>query len=366
MISSERQCKRFGHAAFTLMELVVVVAIIALLVMVFAPTVVDALIRSRAVICGNNLHELTKALQINTGRETIQKLPYASEWYTFVIDRGAERMLRCPEDDAAMDFSSGGGNPDPSQGFVTLADVYIVQNCTLFTNIEDALALGMSGEDPQITVNPTGPGKWGFYWKWVDGKRVPVYWDPPQPGPNQDLICIDDDGAIMVTYGDPITIESIDAPGDGTRCGSEHWIVVDDGSPNWFEEITAALKRVTNTSKPSSATGDPRVVMRLTGRRYANIVEEPYTVGTLRGSYGMSTAVHGTAPGPGQLMLVEFNTAIVRVTGDFTNLDLSLQPRHKGKAYYATTDGGVDCKTVDDLELEFDGTPNRGIWGPAK
>jgi len=347
---STPQGRRARSAGFTLMELVVVVAIIALLVMIFAPSVIEAMIRSRAVICANNLHELTKALQINTGRETIQKLPYASEWYTFVIDRGAARMLRCPEDDAATDFGAVGA-PPPDEQYINLADVYIVQNCTLFTNIEDALALGMSGQDPQIIVNPPG----------IAGDHG---WNPPDPGPNQDLICIDDDAAIMVTYGDPITIESLQVPGDGKLCWSEHWIVVDDGSPNWFEEITAALRDVYNTSKPSSATGDPRVVMRLTGRRYDDIIEPEYVVGTLRGSYGMSTAVHGTAPGPGQLMLVEFNTAIVRVTGDFTNLDLSLQPRHKGKAYYATTDGGVDCKTVDDLELEFDSTANRGIWGP--
>ena len=104
--------------------------------------------------------------------------------------------------------------------------------------------------------------------------------------------------------------------------------------------------------------------MRLTGDHYQNVVEPPYVVGRQSASYGMSTAVQRSAPHSGQLMLVEYNSSIVHISRNFTNLDQSLRPRHRGRAYFVTTGGSVDSMTADDLELEFDGSVTRGIWGP--
>ena len=333
--------------------MIVVVAILALLLSLLAPTVIEAFSRTRTAICKNNLHELSKALVMDRGSKGAVRLPYASVWYRHVIEQGAGSVLKCPVDDGAMDFSNLDGSEMLSalDGFVGLADVYIVQNCVQFTNIEDCLAENSSPEDPQIRVNPPG----------IVGDHG---WNPPDPGPNQDLICIDDDGAIMITYGDMITIRSLDPPGDGSACGSDHWIVVDDGSANWRSDIEAVLRTVRGTATSAADTPDSRVVMRLTGQHYKDILDPDYVAGGLRGSYGMSTAVHPMSPRPGQLMLVEYNRSVVRVSGDFTDLDVFLQPRHDGRANYALTDGHVDSMTIDDLELQFDGSTNRGIWGP--
>jgi hypothetical protein len=104
--------------------------------------------------------------------------------------------------------------------------------------------------------------------------------------------------------------------------------------------------------------------MRLTGRRYADIIEQPYTVGTQRASYGMSTAVDSVSPRSGQLMLVEYDTSIVRLRGNFTDIDESLRARHFGRANFVSTDGHVGSKTTGELEQELHGAPNMGIWGP--
>jgi hypothetical protein len=251
--------------------------------------------------------------------------------------------MLCPDDNNDEDFE----NTQPND----MSDLYIVQNCNQFSNIQDVLDRGHSLEDRQIVVNPPG----------IAGDHG---WNPPDPKAGQTLICIDDDAAIMVTGGDSTTIESINPPGDGGRCGSEHWVCLDDGSSNWRSELTAVLKSVRNSKTSAMDTNDPRVVMRLTGRNYADIIEEPYLVGSQRASYGMSTAVNGEAPRPAQLMLVEYHTSIVRLKGNFTDIDESLRPRHFGRANYVSTDGSVSSKTAEELELELNSSQGMGIWGP--
>jgi len=324
---------------FTLLELLVVIAVIALLAMMLAPSFHGAQKLGRDLVCRNNLRELAGLLQKGSNGDGV--LPSANSWFGYIVRHNAGQMLVCPEDDQEMDLEE----------HEDTADLYIVQNTNLFSNLQDVITLGRSLEDNQILVNPPG----------IAGDHG---WNPPDPEGNQTLICIDDDAAIMVTHGDSTVIESIDPPGDGGLCGSEHWICIDDGSPNWRSGLTATLQSVRNTKKSAMQTADPRVLMRLTGRQYAGIIEPPYTVGTQRASYGMSTAVDSESPRPGQLMLVEYDSSVVRLRGNFTDLDESLRPRHYGRANYVSTDGNVSSMTPEELEQELNGSANMGIWSP--
>jgi len=326
MTRSKRRTRQVG---FTLIELLVVIAIIALLVALLGPSLGSVVEMARKSICAGNLHECTEMLLLNTSGREKQTLPFAGDWYTYVIEHGGVDSLVCPSDDAEADFGES----------TALADTYVVQNTRDFTNIQHAIDTGRSLEDKQVIVNPPG----------IAGDHG---WNPPDPGPSEVLICIDDDAAFFVNTAE-ISITPIWVPGDGNKCGSEHWIVVDDGSPGWRSQIEAVLRSVTNTSKSGPETGDPRVVMRLTGRNYDDVLEPPYIVGRQAASYGMSTAVNSQSPAVGQLLLV----------GSYVNIDESLRPRHKGQANYAETDGSVSSLTQEQLEWEFDSTPERGIWG---
>ncbi|MCP4377797.1 MAG: prepilin-type N-terminal cleavage/methylation domain-containing protein [bacterium] len=328
-----------GRGGFTLIELLVVIAIIALLATLMIPSFDRARAHARDVICRNNLKQLAPLLTQGTNSDGV--LPAPGSWFGYVTDRNAGKLLICPDDNQEADLEDK----------VDLSDLYIVQssgNNAMYSNIQDIIDLGSSQEDTQIIVNPPGL----------------IYgWNPPDPDGGQTLICIDDDAAVMVSFGDSTTIESIDPPGD-TGCTSEHWVCLDDGTSNWRSELTAVLQSVKNTDKSAMQTADPRVLMRLTGRQYANIIDQPYTVGTQRASYGMSTAVDSRSPRPGQLMLVEYNTSVVRLNGNFTDIDESLRPRHFGRANHVSTDGGVSSETTEELEQELNSSQNMGIWGP--
>jgi hypothetical protein len=321
-------------------ELLVVIALIALLAALLVPSFTTIGEHTRELLCRNNLKELAGILHQGTDGDGI--LPTANRWFSHITHRKFGELMICPDDNRDDEVDD---NPDD------MSDLYIVQNCTMFSNLQDVIDMGRSLEDNQILVNPPG----------IAGDHG---WNPPDPNGNQTLICIDDDAAVMITAGDSTVIESIDPPGDGGLCGSEHWVCLDDGRPNWRNEVTAVLQSVRNTSRSAADTADTRVVMRLTGRRYADIIEQPYTVGTQRASYGMSTAVDSVSPRSGQLMLVEYDTSIVRLRGNFTDIDESLRARHFGRANFVSTDGHVGSKTTGELEQELHGAPNMGIWGP--
>lgn len=328
------------RSGFTLIELLVVIAIIALLAAILGPSLGSVMEGARRSVCASNLHECAEMLRLNQSGHRKQALPFPSEWYTYVIDNGGVEALLCPSDHADPDFEETSG----------LADTYIVQNARDFTNLQDAIDMGRSLEDNQVLVNPPG----------IAGDHG---WNPPDPGLNQVLICIDDDAAVMITLGGEMTIQPIWVPGDGSNCGSEHWVVVDDGSPGWRSDMERVLQAAFNTSKSGPETGDPRVVMRLTGRRYDDKLEPAYVVGRQAASYGMSTAVNSLSPAVGQLMLVENSTSVVRTNGSYGNISDTLRPRHNGRANYASTDGSVSSMTGEELEWEFDSTQERGIWG---
>ena len=80
---------------FTLLELLVVVAIISLLVVILAPSITNALSLTKAVICGNNLREISKSLAMRTPDEGPMR---AVGWTNIVLKHIVEKTLICPED----------------------------------------------------------------------------------------------------------------------------------------------------------------------------------------------------------------------------------------------------------------------------
>lgn len=328
-----RPKRQFG---FTLVELLVVIAIIALLVVILIPAFRDTFARAQSAQCKTNLYKLAQILQLEEG-----PMPDSGSWVWFARNHEGQALLACP-----------GGTGDEEETGGNLSETYIVQNFTLFTNIQDALDTGESPVDAQILVNPPG----------IAGDHS---WNPPDPGANQDLITIDDDGAIMITHGSPITIESLDPPGDGLLCGSDHWVVRGDGSPEWIAETEAHLRAHAGDNEY-----DERVLMRLTGRNYENIIDPPADLAGFACSYGMNNLVRRVLPRLNQLLLMDYGKSVADMGGTGNNADDLAQwlaPRHLGKANFVRVDGSVGEMTLEEMQAQFDRYEAGGgesLWEP--
>ena len=257
--SGQRDDRR--ASGFSLVELLVVISVLMLLVAILVPSLQRAKESAYDAKCKANLRRLADVLHAATGEDPSKQLS-ASAWIGEVTRHDGGGLLRCPKDESEHRASPG-----------DLDDVYITQRqggALYFSYITDILE-GRPVPDPQIHLNPSG----------IVGDHG---WNPDDPGPNQSLICIDDDGALMITLGDVVLLESIDPPGD-TSCGSDHWVCRGESGVGWESEI----------------------LMQLTGNNYQNQIDprSPLSLSGSAVSYGMNNQVRGRLPRLNQLMLVE-------------------------------------------------------------
>ena len=116
---------RFGNngpAAFTLVELLVVMAVLAMLLTIVMPMFGRAMEISRSTKCKTNLHNLAGFLHTEDGGITlgllggsVHTIPTSGRWFDFVTESGLGKLLICPSEEA---------KPDP---MLTLRDIWVRQ-----------------------------------------------------------------------------------------------------------------------------------------------------------------------------------------------------------------------------------------------
>jgi prepilin-type N-terminal cleavage/methylation domain-containing protein len=332
-----------GKRGFSLVELIVVTAVIALLMLLLVPTFVGVREHVRTTECRSNLKQIAEGILSNDKR-----LPYPAQWRASLVARDIGGVLHCPSDDQIDSEAEADDLPD-------LSDVYIVQKqggSVLFSNMQVILDSGTSPEDRQIMRVQSAHGI--------------------EAGAGQMLVKIGGECALMrVTYGSTVSFESI-IINASHGCGSVHWLCIDDGSPDWRSRIVQGFGSYGPTAEYQP---DPSIfVMRLqSGPRYTK-QWDPLSISRARkASYGMSNAVSGTDPRPGQLLVVEYAKDVASVTkeGYFvddlgvsnTDEDGFLRTRHFGMANFVTAGRSVRSMTREQLQWEYDQYTN-GIWAP--
>ena len=334
--------------AFTLVELLVVIAVLGLLVALLAPSLSLAFSVARDAVCKNHLSGLGQAMHGSAGSIDSRSpygLPIAGGWVEAAVGFGSKDLLVCPEDEVTPGFS---------QSMDSLKNYYILQkghDGTWRISNVGALLMMNDGvvEDGQVVADGfvrTPPAE-----PTAHTAGHPCYCGIPVRRPNQRLICICAEGRVLITFsGGKVTMESIIGcmSGAGTTA-SDHYLMKG------------------NATNGARSLQDDTLILRLGGKTCTTVdPRSPYSFHTERSSYGMSSLVAGRVVGSKQIMIMDANLPEV-VVGEPGWMD-HVRDRHFGKVNYVTTGGSVHSITKAELMREYDWHEDQGdeggsLWG---
>jgi type II secretory pathway pseudopilin PulG len=336
-----------GKAAFTLTELCVAMAVIALLVAVMVPMVQPAFETAYKTRCLNHLSKIVQALHASHDESTT--LPGQSTWVADARSHGSKEMLRCDKDTTLKPSATAGA----------FAELYILQYNTtsqtsfVVTYLVDILAPGKPLNDPQI-------------WAWYPaiGKRDTPKGESwpasflPNLAANQAFIGIDNDSALKITFGAQTTFEVCEPP---SRGHSRHWLIQGKGTPPC---------PLGDNVVPTDS--DDKELLHMWGRdMLRDDPRSPLRFGSTEAvSYGMNGMIDPANYGPKQFLVMDANEPVLQVgTTNYEDAEVFssgpqgvIKARHFGKVNVATCDGSVTSWTLPELRAQFDQVGN-GRWG---
>jgi len=328
--------------AFTLIELVVVISVVALLVAILLPSMGLTFELAYATMCRSNLQKLGQAMQGGSMQSPLS-VPTGSAWTSAAVAYGSKDLLVCPKDDE-----------EPEVTMDSLADYYLLQShgggsTWWVSNVAAILGVGEGViQDPQIhykDIPKERPPQSEWTHKHLCWCKIPL-----TRAENQHLVAIQDEGMILITFeAMRIRIESIVGCGV-THCGSDHWLMkghCTDGARSLEED---------------------EVVMRLGGNSYREVdPNSPYYIEVAStASYGINGLIQSRRFGPQQLMLMDARSVVIPV-GEAGWMEC-VADRHLGKVNLVTVGGNVRAITKAELQDEYllyelEGPDSRSLWG---
>lgn len=322
--------------AFTLVEMIVVIAVLGLLVAILVPSMGQAIELAYAALCRNNLHHLTVTMHGSSVAEPLT-VPSGGSWTSHAVKYGSRELLFCEKD-----------HEDHSARIACLEDYYLLQhqgsgNDWRMSNV--AAILGMDDgviQDPQIFCKNIPPAPVPHHGRHQCWCYIPIRKE------NQELISITDEGTILITF-DPgtITIESIIGCGV-THCGSDHWLM---------------RGHCTNGAR---SLAEDETIMQLGGNHCREVdPRSPHVIHTETASYGINSLIEPKKFSPQQLMLMDANEIVLDV-GRPDWMD-HIKPRHLGKVNVATVGGSVRAMALAELRDEYllfvaEGPESTSLW----
>jgi len=321
---------RCPGGGFTLIEMLAVIAIIALLVSLLLPSLSHSRETARMTECANNLHQVHLAMY-NSRLEAAAdqrhtELPTAADWIARVIDQGVQPSLICPSDkDTAL------SGPGSLQGYSIVQD----GDFDTVTHLTDILESGSTG-DPQVS------------WKYQDSENLTKYVTGDYGGASSPNY--------LTTWVLPaLGISSLDDLPDNKAFIAVEWsglLSIEFGENKTVITPHEKSGRVTGSNQWIEYYGTK--VMQLGGKNYTGLEDPPITLpGGKPSSYGMNNQVDPRQPRDGQLMHVEYEKTRVDVDGagnDDDDFDAEFAPRHNGVANVLYVDGRIIQQRRDEVD----------------
>ena len=317
--------KRHADLGFTLLELLVVVAIIALLVALLAPSLRGALEATRAATCGSHLSKISQALALFAGDNPAKRTnAFSAERWPAQLSQyaGGGEIFVCPD----------GGNDSQTSPCPPLSDLVCVNvpNTGLDLEfIEGPFSVKLSDEqfqavnfiDQRATTLPTS---------YVPGADPTVCWWVFEDAPFGRWV-IDYEVAVRVADN-----------GDGTLTLRCHRVTGGGYTSNLIDKANDRQVLVTR----SQMDGGP-----------ASEVVLGYGGG---GSYGMNSEINSISDDVGKIAVLDYPWLVARAAHDWSSDEFSTGipgipafARHHGRANVLFTGGSVDLKRPDEVNPSF-------------
>ena len=318
--------KRHTNRGFTILELLVVVAIIALLVALLVPSLRGALSATRSATCGSNLSKIGQALAIFAGdnpQEQEDKLS-AERWPAQLLQYAGEgTVFVCPEGEATT-WTSEQGAPD----LTDLVSIHVTTTGYDLEFIESPWVAKLS--DEQFQAADIRDGVYFHAPTYEPGADPTVYWYLLEDIPNQ-YNMIDYEIGVRVTEN-----------GDGT-------------STLRLLQVTGAGYNFNLIDK----TDDRNILVRKS--QMDGTAANEVVVGSGGGSsYGMNSAYNSISHSADKIIALDYITIVAhsshdwdrnRFAGDVPGIPVFA--RHQGRMNVLFTGNSVHLKRPDEVNPTF-------------
>ncbi len=330
------------EAGFSLPEMMVVVAVIALLLAILVPSMHGVFAVAHKTSCAGNLRRITQSL--HSGIQSNANISAGYNWLGVALaySNNSQDLVWCQADDRDRTIHSADAQ------MRALERYYVMQyhtnsttnpDCSYFPDIFGSRAV----PDPQV---------WAIWPQGGVNQPPKSNWPiVPSPADNQAFVGIDNDAACMITFkGGSILFESL-VPPEAPRGYSRHYIMKGAGTHNG-----------NLPGGQIAGDDDDLAIIRLWGWDHAQLAP-PVSINLgASTSYGINGLVEQKSWRPEQWLVMDANELVVEVGSaareDF--LDEVLVPRHMGKLNVSTCDGSVRAISLFEMEMELE--KSRSLW----
>jgi prepilin-type N-terminal cleavage/methylation domain-containing protein/prepilin-type processing-associated H-X9-DG protein len=337
--------KRSPVRGFTLVELLVVIAVIVLLIAILMPALQKSRELARSAICKNNLKELGTAYatrqadRMNRGQG--YTTPVINNVYGWPGELsqyagGSGDVFMCPSAELDPDAGPWGEEDPSSDGFDDFVDMPGFAVRATFNGVTADIA--MSNSHPRMKTVPWSArsnSRWGSH-----------YGEKPDHA-----LCLEfcDDYARYGTDGSGL--------GDGWSNPENQFSYV----PISDDELEAIGWKVDAYRNKKFIYDGKVVTERGPGGNSSRMITTELGMAT----YGMNSRQHAFRRGERKILLLDYNKLVAEVVGD-TATDVwsdEVAPRHVGQVNAAFADGSVGDYNPDDIDPGLS-TVHDGMWKP--
>jgi len=342
--------RRRGRAAFTLVELLIIVSVVALLVAILAPSLTTAREHARRARCAANLRQIYHVFHAG---EDLQ-VPTSTAWIAFLRGKDAGGILLCPSDSvdesggaSAVGMTGGMAEIDPPSSVVFNS----VESCTTIHGFpeQDDFVLPSA-----VTVDISEPGYYESNYNRTS-KTIPA-------GTGVDSYFI---------FFDPVGSQESTSSGSITMGSEIVGLIVLDATLNTTDRILGRTGTAYATGQGSRGfeSGAERITLSADRRTltinnfHSTFPGENVRIITLPGgmcSYGMNNQVPPSPRSTTQVLLVEYDKPVVDVDGGGHDDDFDdcFAPRHLDRANVLFADGSVRAMRKEDVHP----SQNPELW----